>query len=204
MLQPTSETQRDFAPNRLRAPACAPGPALSWPHTSLHFHVCVCAPVSICVCACMRVRVYIHTHAGLLMWGEGLCQEAWCWIHVPRAPHRWLLSPQGLAHPFQVERNHQALWDWLHPRIRWEHHALWEAGTSALKQRPVWGEAGRGLLAPPGGRRGGKERRGLALRHQHGQHWQWPGPSEEGTHLPPAPSKVPRQCGHHASFLEAA
>lgn len=103
MLQPTSGTQRaDFDLNRLRAPACAPGPALSWPRPSLHLHVCVYAPVSmcVCVCACMCVRVYVHTHAGLLMWGEGLCQEAWCWIHAPGAPPQVTPQPPGPGSPF--------------------------------------------------------------------------------------------------------
>lgn len=63
MLQPTSGTQRgDFDPNRLRAPACTPGPALSWPCPSLHLHVCVYTPVSMCVCVCMHVCACVRAH----------------------------------------------------------------------------------------------------------------------------------------------
>ena len=99
MLQPTSGTQRgDFDPNRLRAPACTPGPALSWPCSSLHLHVCVCSCEH--VCGCMCVRVYLHTHAGLLMWGEGLCREAWCWIHAPCAPPQVTPQPPEPGSPF--------------------------------------------------------------------------------------------------------
>ena len=79
-------------------PALLAQPCLG--HALLCISVCVYSCEHVCGCVCMCVRVYVHTHAGLLMWGEGLCREAWCWIHAPCAPPQVTPQPPGPGSPF--------------------------------------------------------------------------------------------------------
>ena len=168
MLQPTSGTQRgDFDVNRLRAPACAPGPALSWPRPSLHLHVCVYAPVSMCVCVSVRACVCVCMHVCACVRAHP-CRPA----DVGRGPvpRGLVLDPCPTCTPTgdaSAPRAWLTLSRWRGTFRPCETGCIQGQGENAmhsekqvllrtLKQRPVWGEGGRALVAPPGGRSGGR------------------------------------------------